>query len=268
MSDRLKRALTGFDHPAGNWISIGHPSVTEVSAELGFDFVLIDTEHTTMSLETVESHVRAVDAAEREADAVVRVPSDDIDRVKRILDIGAAGVMVPMVESADEADRIVEAARYPPEGVRGIAGGRASRYGLDMEEYVATANDSVVTIAQIETRAGLQNVGQIAAVDGIDALFVGPADLSGALDVFGEWDSNRLSDAMDRVVQTAHEANVPVGTLTVDSSTIESRVEQGFDFLIVGKDLSLFASAARKAKRTYESALADAEESPSPPIED
>lgn len=268
MSDQLKRALAGFEHPAGNWISIGHPSVSEVSAELGFDFVLVDTEHTTMSLETVESHVRAVDAADGQTDAVIRVPSDDIVRVKRVLDTGAAGVMVPMVESADEAERIVEAVRYPPDGIRGIAGGRASRYGLNMEEYVAAANDSVVTIAQIETREGLQNVGEIAAVDGIDALFVGPADLSGALDVFGEWDSNRLSDAMNRVVRTAHEANVPVGTLTVDSSTIAPRVEQGFDFLIVGKDLSSFASAARKAKRTYESALADANESPSPPVED
>ena len=189
MSGQLKEALARFEQPTGNWISIGHPSVTEVSAELGFDFVLVDTEHTTMSLETVENHVRAVDAAAGKTEAVVRVPSSDIVRVKRILDTGAVGVMVPMVESADEAERIVEAVRYPPEGVRGIAGGRASQYGLDMEEYVATANDSVVTIVQIETRAGLQNVGEIADVDGIDAVFVGPADLSGALDVFGDQNS-------------------------------------------------------------------------------
>lgn len=260
MSGQLKEALARFEQPTGNWISIGHPSVTEVSAELGFDFVLVDTEHTTMSLETVENHVRAVDAAAGKTEAVVRVPSSDIVRVKRILDTGAVGVMVPMVESADEAERIVEAVRYPPEGVRGIAGGRASQYGLDMEEYVATANDSVVTIVQIETRAGLQNVGEIADVDGIDAVFVGPADLSGALDVFGDQNSKRLSDAMNRVVRTAHEVGVPVGTLTVDPSTIEPRVEQGFDFLIVGKDLSSFASAAREAKQTYESALADAED--------
>ncbi|NHN47861.1 aldolase [Halostella sp. JP-L12] len=266
MSGYLKRALADGDSPAGNWISIGHPSLSEVSTELGFDFVLVDTEHTTMSLETVENHVRAVDAADGPADAVIRVPSNDPIRIKRVLDTGAAGVMVPMVESADEAERIAEAVRYPPDGNRGIAGGRASRYGLEFQEYVENANDSVVTIAQIETRAGIQNAGEIARVDGVDALFVGPADMSAALDVFAEWEADELTDAIERVVAVAEETDTPVGTLTVDQSDISERVDQGFDFLIVGKDMSLFAAAATDAKETYESALGEL--SPSIPSED
>jgi len=265
MSGHLKRALENGDSPAGNWISIGHPSLSEVSTELGFDFVLVDTEHTTMGLETVENHVRAVDAADGSAEAVVRVPSNDEVRIKRVLDTGAAGVMVPMVESADEAERIAEAVRYPPDGIRGIAGGRASRYGLEFQDYVRSANDSVVTIAQVETRAGIQNVGEIARVDGVDALFVGPADMSASLDVFAEWEAKALDDAIERVVAAGAETDTPVGTLTVDQSDIDERVRQGFDFLIVGKDMSLFASAANGAKETYESALADV--SPSLPSE-
>jgi 2-dehydro-3-deoxyglucarate aldolase/4-hydroxy-2-oxoheptanedioate aldolase len=257
MSDHLKRALENDDNPAGNWISIGHPSLSEVSAELGFDFLLVDTEHTTMSLETVENHVRAVDAADGKTDAVIRVPSNDPIRIKRVLDTGAAGVMVPMVESADEAEQIAEAVQYPPDGIRGIASGRASRYGLEFQKYVENANDDVVTIAQIETRVGLQNVGEIARVDGIDALFVGPADMSAALDVFAEWEAQELNDAIERVVAVGEETNTPVGTLTVDQSTIEERVEQSFDFLIVGKDMSLFASAAGEAKDTYEAAVSE-----------
>jgi len=143
MSGCLKRVLADGDCPAGNWISIGHPSLSEVSTEPGFDFVLVDTEHTTMSLETVENHVRAVDAADGPADAVIRVPSNGPTRIKRVLDTGAAGVTVG---PADEAERTAEAVRYPPDGNRGIAGGHASRYGLEFRECVENANDSVGTI--------------------------------------------------------------------------------------------------------------------------
>ena len=172
-----------------------------MSASLGFDFLLIDTEHTTMSLETVENMVRAADAADGEAPTVVRVPWNDPVRIKRVLDIGVDGVMVPMVESADEARELVSATRYPPEGKRGIAAGRAADYGLHFEEYVRNADGSILTVVQIETETGLANVDEIAAVDGVDALFVGPADLSGSLGVFAQWESDRLADAIDDVVE-------------------------------------------------------------------
>jgi 2-keto-3-deoxy-L-rhamnonate aldolase RhmA len=153
-----------------------------------------------------------------------------------------------MVDDADEARAAVANARYPPEGERGIAGSRATAYGQRFEEYVTTANDGVVVIAQIETRSGLENVEEIAAVDGIDALFVGPADLSGSLDVFAEWDSDRLADAMSRVVEAARGAGIAAGTLCVSPEDIPRRVEAGFDFLIVGKDTAFFARAATEAK--------------------
>ena len=260
MSDSLNRQLRDGTHTVGTWISIGHPSVAEVSASLGFDFLLIDTEHTTMSLETVENMVRAADAADGEAPTVVRVPWNDPVRIKRVLDIGVDGVMVPMVESADEARKLVSATRYPPDGKRGIAAGRAADYGLHFEEYVRNADGSILTVVQIETETGLANVDEIAAVDGVDALFVGPADLSGSLDVFAQWESDRLADAIDDVVATARETDTPVGTLTLKRGDIPVRIEQGFDFLIVGKDTATLAAANKEALADYKRALRAHEE--------
>lgn len=256
MSRHFKRTLEAGEYPVGNWLSIGHPAVAEVSSALEFDFVLVDTEHTTMSLETVEHISRAIDAKEAPTEAIIRVPRNDPSRIKRVLDIGVAGVMVPMIESADEAEQLVDAVRYPPEGIRGIASGRAAEYGMDFVEYVADANGSIVTIAQIESRAGLESVDEIAAVDGIDALFVGPADLSGALGVFGQWDAPELQDAIDRVVRAGDRHGTPVGTFTASQDLIEDRVEAGFDFLIVGKDTAYLADSSRAAKERYEDAVA------------
>lgn len=259
MTDNLKRALESREHPVGTWISVGHPAIVEVNAALGYDFVLIDTEHTSMSLETVENLARAVEASDSTTEAIVRIPEGDPTRIKRVLDIGIAGVMIPMVESAAEARRLVEAGRYPPDGIRGIAGGRAATYGLDLPEYVREANGSILTIVQIETQAGIENVEEIAAVDGVDALFVGPADLSGALDVFAQWEDDELSDAIDRVLQAGENHDTAVGTLTVDPERIAGRVDDGFDYLIVGKDTAHLASSSRNAKSRYEQAVADSE---------
>ncbi|MFB6224404.1 MAG: HpcH/HpaI aldolase/citrate lyase family protein [Haloarcula sp.] len=254
----IKDAIESTDNPLGSWISVGHPTIAEATAQLDLDFVLVDMEHTTMDLETVESMSRGVDAAPGDTDMIVRVPWNDAVRLKRVIDIGVAGVMVPMISSAEEAEELVRSLRYPPDGIRGIAGSRATRYGKNFEEYVTNANGSIVTIAQIETAAGLENAAEIAAVDGIDSLFVGPADLSGSLGMFAEWDSDEFDDAVHSIIDAGHEANTPVGTLTVDLDSISSRVEQGFDFLIAGKDVSLLMRGVEDAIRRYDDALENA----------
>ncbi|PSP86396.1 aldolase [Halobacteriales archaeon QS_1_68_17] len=257
MSDNLKQQVRNREHPIGTWISIGHPSVAELTATLDFDFLLVDTEHTTMSLETVENMDRATDAAPGTTETVIRVPWNDPVRLKRVLDIGIGGVMVPMIESAAEARELVEAVRYPPDGRRGIAAGRAANYGLNFREYVRNANGSVLTIVQIETEPGLSNVEEIARVDGIDALFVGPADLSGSLGVFGQWEAEAFTDAIDRVIATGDAADTPVGTLAIQHDHVPRRIEQGFDFLIVGKDTTTLANGNQDAIDAYERALAE-----------
>jgi 2-keto-3-deoxy-L-rhamnonate aldolase RhmA len=254
----LKQAIESRDNPLGTWLSIGHPTVAEVTATLDIDFVLADTEHTTTSLETVEEMHRGVGAAPGTTETVVRVPANDPTRLKRVLDIGVAGVMVPMVDSGSQAETLVESVRYPPEGNRGIASSRATNYGRNFETYVKNANESVLTIAQIETAEGLENVDDIAAVEGIDALFVGPADLSGSLGAFAEWMSADLLDAMRTIVDAAHDAGKPVGTLVTDPDGIRPRTEQGFDFLIAGKDTSLLIDGVTTVIDRYERALSEA----------
>ncbi|RQH02664.1 HpcH/HpaI aldolase family protein [Natrarchaeobius oligotrophus] len=262
MTNLIKQKIEAREYPVGNWVSIGHPTVVEVNAMLGFDFVLIDTEHTTMSLETVEHLVRAVEARNERTGGIVRVPDSDPTRIKRVLDIGVDGVMIPMVETAEEARSIVEATLYPPDGTRGIAGGRAAKYGLDFPGYINSANGSILKIAQIETMTGLENVEEIAAVDGIDALFVGPADLTGSLDMLAEYDATEVHDAIGEVLEAGRTQETPIGTLTVDPDRIEDRVERGFDFQIVGKDAAHLSTSSKDAKERYEQAVADRTELP------
>ncbi len=258
----LKTKLETESDVVGAWLSIGHPTVAEVTAAQGFDFVLIDTEHTSIGLETLENMSRGVEAAEGTAETVVRVPSNDPVRIKRVLDIGVTGVMVPMVESADEAEQVVDAVRYPPSGIRGVASGRAAEYGDDFQEYVESANSSITTVVQIETKDGLEHAEEIAAVDGIDALFVGPADLSANLGIFAEWENDSLEDAIQTVIDAGDAADLPVGTLVVNPDDIDRRVEQGFDYLIVGKDTSLLSAANESIRSDYERSVAQQAESP------
>lgn len=255
MNNDLKRAVCDGEHPLGTWVSIAHPAVVEINAAVGFEFVLLDAEHTTMSYETVEGLVRAAEAASSPTEPVVRVPDNDPVAIKRVLDIGVSSLMVPMVDSAPEAKSVVDAVRYPPEGDRGIAGSRATDYGLAFESYVEAADDAVLTIVQIESREGLANVEAIAAVDGVDALFVGPSDLSGSLGVFGESDADELADAMDKILAAGAATGVPVGTLVVRPGEIERHVARGFDYLIAGKDAHHLATAGQEVIDRYERAL-------------
>jgi len=239
----------------GAWLSIGHPTVAEVTAAQDFDFVLIDTEHTPLGLETVANMSRGVEAAKGDTETIVRVPSSDPIRIKRTLDIGVAGVMIPMVETKKEAEQVVASVRYPPSGIRGVASGRATDYGDEFKKYVESANGSIATIVQIETQTGLNNAEEIAATDGIDGVFIGPADLSANLGVFAEWENNELTEAIDTVIRACDKTDVPVGTLVVDPDDIKMRVDQGFDYLIVGKDTNHLLSANESIRQRYQNAV-------------
>ncbi|MDS0474414.1 aldolase/citrate lyase family protein [Natrinema sp. 1APR25-10V2] len=255
----LAATLRERDPAVGSWLSLRDPAVAELTAELAFDFVVLDIEHTPNTMETVIEMVRAVDAADSQTEAIVRLPWNDPVVVKRVLDTGASGVMAPMIETAAEAETLVESTRYPPEGVRGVAGSRASRYGLEMEEYYRTAADEIVTIAQIETERGLENVDEIAAVEGLDALFVGPADLSANLGIYGEWDSEEFLAAVDAVIESAHAADTAVSTLAVRNADIERWVHRGFDFVMAGTDTTHVLTGSQRAKSTFEDAIEERE---------
>ncbi|MDZ7746044.1 MAG: aldolase/citrate lyase family protein [Halobacteriales archaeon] len=223
------------EFPVGAWVSLSDPAVAEMVAP-DAEFVMLDTEHAPNSTATIANQIRAIEAADGDAVPFVRALDNDTGAIKRLLDIGAHGVMVPMVESADEAREAVAAARYPPEGNRGVAGTRASAYGRDLGEYVATANDDLTLVVQIETQTGLNRVEEIAAVDGVDALFVGPADLSANLDVFGQFESDVFREAVERILDAGERAATPVGTLATTPAGVDRYCEWGFDYLIAGTD--------------------------------
>lgn len=251
----IRQRVCDGEPVVGSWVSLSDPASAEMTAGVGFDFALVDMEHAPSTFETITDLARGVDAADGDAAAVARVPWNDPVAIKRVLDTGVDGVMVPMVGSAEEARSFVEATRYPPDGVRGVAAARAADYGLSFEEYVETANEEILTIAQIETTAGLENVEEIVAVEGLDALFVGPADLSTNLGVFGEFESDTFRDAVERVLDTAHDAGVPVSTLATSPDLITEWVDMGFDFLMAGSDAGYLLSGAVRAQRTAEEAF-------------
>jgi 4-hydroxy-2-oxoheptanedioate aldolase len=242
----MRETLRDGDPVVGTWASLADPAIPELLAP-DADFVVLDTEHTPNSLETVADCARAVDAAPGQALPLARVAWNDPVRIKRLLDTGVAGVMVPMVESAEEADAAVEACRYPPDGVRGIATARASDYGRNFESYVERANEDVLTVLQVETEAGVENAADIAAVEGVDALFVGPADLSANLGVFGEWSHPDLVDAISTVLDAGAAADTPVGTLGSRSEEVRALGSLGFDFLVAGVDTAMLLDGVAEA---------------------
>lgn len=271
--DLTEKLATG--RPVGGWCSMPSPGVAELLAGQGFDFVVVDTEHAPATTETVEHSIRAVEAAPGDTAPVVRVPWNDHVRIKRVLDAGAAGVMAPRVDDPDEARELVRACRYPPQGERaegepgsavdpdgirgrrGLAAGRSSEYGARLPGYLREANDETAVIAQIETRQAAETAEGIASVPGVDALLVGPADLSAALGCFREFDDPAFVDALDRTLSGAAAAGVPVGTLATSEERIDAWLEAGFDFLITGTDAGYIASGASSAIERYRGQLPD-----------
>lgn len=251
MTSELRQLLRPGERAVGNWLSIGHPAVAEICSK-DFDFVIVDTEHTPMGLESLANVLRAID---EDVPPIVRVPSNDPVRIKRVLDLGAAGTMIPMVENRSDAERAVEAMRYPPEGIRGAAPARASDYGRSFGDYFRRANDELVTVVQIETERGVANVEEIVAVDGVDAVIVGQGDLSASLDVFGQWGSDRFESALESVLEATHGADKPVGMLALDHEGIDRWVDAGVDFVIAGADISYLASGSDAAREAFDAAI-------------
>lgn len=235
------------------WVSLDDPAVAELTAP-DVEAVFLDTEHTPHSYRTVSDQVRAVDAAEGECATVARVPWNDPVELKRVLDIGVDGVMVPMVESAEEARAAVDATRYPPAGSRGVAAARATGYGRHFEEYVGRADDEIGLIVQIESAAGVESAADIAAVDGVDSLFVGPADLSKDLDVFLAFDDERFVEAVDRVTAAASDAGIASATLAAEPALVEPMLDLGFDFAVAGVDTGHLRRGTREAVEAVERA--------------
>jgi 2-keto-3-deoxy-L-rhamnonate aldolase RhmA len=249
----LKTRLAGGTPVTGYWTTLADPAVPELVAATGFDFVVVDTEHAPSGLETVANCLRGVDAADGDTAGVVRVPWNDHVRIKRVLDLDPAGVMAPMVSTRAEAADFVAATRYPPDGRRGIGVGRSADYGRDVAGQVDRDDTDLVRIAQIETERGVEHADGIAAVDGLDALFVGPADLSAALGSFGDFGDD-FEATVSRVLEAGDAHGTPVGTLATNETAIERWVDWGFDYVICGVDTLALIRGAEATLAAHDAA--------------
>ncbi|MEM7406966.1 MAG: aldolase/citrate lyase family protein [Pseudomonadota bacterium] len=218
----------------GTWVSIPHPSVIEVLAGSGFDFLLFDGEHAPLPTDALAT---LLPAAELGGKAVCyRVPINRPEYIKAALDAGVGAVMVPMVETADAARAVVSAARYPPLGNRGVGPWRGSDFYRDMDTYLSEANDRHAVVVQIESRRAVAVVEEIAAVDGTDVLYVGPADLASDLHARGE--GEMLDAAIDRVAEAAARHGKRAGIDVASVDDVPDFVRRGFSFFTYGLDLS------------------------------
>jgi 2-dehydro-3-deoxyglucarate aldolase len=240
----------------GTWILSASPLVAEAIAHAGFDWAVIDMEHAPLDVPGVVSLLQAVGSSK--IAPIVRVPSNDAVAFKRVLDAGASTVMVPMVDSAEGAREAVAAVRYPPHGQRGLVWmSRATRFGTAMRT-LAAADADVALIVQLESQAALQALEAIAAVPGVDALFIGPADLSASLGHGGDPSHPLVRQALARAAERAHAVGKPIGTLAATAEIAAQMRAAGFDFVGLGSDLGLMVHAAQAsiaALRTADPAL-------------
>jgi len=225
---------------AGCWICSGSPLVAEIMAGSGLDWVLIDMEHGPNTLETVVTQLQAV--AGTPATPVVRVPIGDVVTIKQVLDLGAQNLLVPMVSSAAEARAVVEAVRYPPRGRRGVGSAlaRSARWNR-VDDYLTNADDYVSVFVQIETADAVDAAAEIAAVDGIDGVFVGPSDLAASLGLLGQQTHPDVPAAVLRAFAAVKDAGKPVGVNAFDPAVAQSYLDAGADFVLVGADVALLA---------------------------
>ena len=241
--NQTKHRLEHGEVVVGGWVLSGSPRVAEVLARTDVDWLAIDTEHAPYGPERIEAIVRAIEPA---ATPLVRLPSVEAavaGAAKRALDVGAHGIIVPGIESATEAERVVAAAKFPPAGERGVAGTvRANDYGQRFGEYVESANDETILVVQIESPPAVERVDEILAVDGIDVAFTGENDLSAAFGRPGQKDHHTVVEAVDTVLETAQAHDVYPGIAGRTPTAMARRIDRGFQWFLLGADLS-FARA-------------------------
>lgn len=246
----FKAALRAGRRQIGCWISLADPTAAEIAATAGFDWLVIDGEHAPNDLRTTLAQLRTL--AAYPAHPVVRLPAGEVWMIKQALDIGAQTLLIPMVESADQARALVRAMRYAPQGVRGMggAGARATRYGA-VTDYVQTAARELCLLVQVETRAGLAALDDILGVEGVDGVFIGPADLSADMGFPGRADAPEVRAAIAGALGRIAASDKAGGILTFDHAWGRQCLADGAQFLAVGMDAVVLARGMRALAATY-----------------
>jgi len=245
----FKHALAKGQLQIGLWSSLASNIAAEIISDSGFDWILLDTEHSPNEIPGLLSQLQAVQRGT--ATPIVRAAWNDAVLFKRILDIGAQSLLVPFVQNPEEAKRAVAATRYPPKGIRGTAGNaRGSRYGR-VKDYLKKADDEICLLVQVETRSALDQIEAIAKVDGIDGVFIGPSDLAASLGHIGDMAHPVVQKALEEAAKRLKAVGVPSGILTANEEQARRYISWGYTFVAVGSDVGLLAGNADALARKF-----------------
>ena len=249
-ANRLKAALKENRPLYGLWLAMADAYCAEIAGNAGFDWVLVDGEHGPNDVRSIMRQLQVLKAGVSEV--VVRAPVGDTALIKQLLDIGASSLLVPMVNSAEQAEQLVRACRYPPHGVRGVGAAiaRVSGFG-EIDDYVQTADSQICLIVQAESRAAIDDLERIAAVDGVDAVFIGPADLAADMGLTGQTDAPEVRAVVEKAIRTIRAAGKAAGVLTFDPAIIRDYIAAGATFVGVGADVTVFSSALKQLAASY-----------------
>jgi 2-keto-3-deoxy-L-rhamnonate aldolase RhmA len=252
MQNRLREQLRRRESTLGMWVTMESPTVTEIAAALGLDWICIDMEHGHQDFREVMEHLRA--ARGTLLTPLVRVPDFRQDLVKRALDMGAGGVLLPLVRSAADAELGFQHARYPPRGRRGVGGERAVKWGLEFEEYLTTADAETLVIPIIETREAAEDIDAILATPGLEAIFFGPADLSASHGYLGQWEGPGIAEKILDIRRRAEERGIAAGLMARNADDAAARRAQGFNLIGLGADTGLLiqgvSAVVRRVRET------------------
>ncbi|MBD8605405.1 2-dehydro-3-deoxyglucarate aldolase [Aeromicrobium sp. CFBP 8757] len=257
MSLRVDLAPTFGDHLAasdrplfGMWVCSGSPLVAEICAGAGLDWLLIDAEHSPNGLESVLAQLQAVQAYP--VSTLVRPPVNDVTVIKQYLDLGAQNLLIPMVDTAEQAAAAVSAVRYPPAGVRGVGSAlaRSARWNR-VPDYLATASSTITLTVQVESVAAVENARGIAETEGVDAIFVGPSDLAASMGLLGQQEHPDVVAAVVGVIEIANATGTSVGVNAFDERVARRYLEAGAEFVLVGADVGLLARGSERLAATY-----------------
>ncbi len=239
--DFRERLLAG-EQLVGPIVSLPTPEVAEILAGLGFDWLFVDAEHGPLDFSQVQALLQAACPA---CPCLVRVPAGEQVWIAKALDVGASGVIVPQIQTAEQAEAVVRLCKYPPQGQRGVGVARAQGYGSRLVDYLATANESIAVIVQAESVDAVRNMAAIAQVSGIDAVFVGAYDLSASLGKPGQVGDPEVQDAIRRITDICLAANVKLGAFGIDAAAVQPFLDNGYTLIAVGIDVVFLADGAR-----------------------
>lgn len=252
-NESLKKKIDAQQITIGSWITLAHPAIAEIMAKAGFDWLAVDLEHSVITIREAEELIRVIDLCG--VVPLVRLSANDSMQIKRVMDAGAHGVIVPMVNSVVEAEQAVSAVRYPPQGTRGVGLARAQGYGSSFDKYLEWVNKESVVIVQVEHIDAVNSLERILSVDGVDGFIVGPYDLSGSLGVPGQFDHPLMKDAMQRIETVGATSGKTPGIHVIEPKPdeLKSRIEQGYRFVAYSVDIRMLDCACREGLKATRS---------------